>query len=315
MATFPVIDLAPFLSPTSTRKERRAVALELDQACRNAGFFYLKGHGVPQDLLDNVRQHAIDFFETTSEDDKQRLALRSDDKARGYSRHVDAEKGSHEALDFYRPVEATGSPCGVGQGVNQWPTQPEDFRSVVETYVERMENLGRAVIEALALALGVDAKLFVSRVDEAFWQLRMIYYDRQTSPVSAKAGIGEHTDFGILTFLLADSTKGSLQVRSKTGEWMRADPIEGAFLCNLGDMLAEWTRGAYKSTAHRVVHVSDAPRISIPFFFDPNWDAFIEPVVPSRDGETEGRYVGVRYRDRFVGAMEEALVGVAALVA
>jgi len=64
---------------------------------------------------------------------------------------------------------------------------------VVETYVERMENLGRAVIEALALALGVDAKLFVSRVDEAFWQLRMIYYDRQTSPVSAKAGIGEHT--------------------------------------------------------------------------------------------------------------------------
>jgi len=80
-------------------------------------------------------------------------------------------------------------------------------------------------------------------------------------------------------------------------------------------MLAEWTRGAYKSTAHRVVHVSDAPRISIPFFFDPNWDAFIEPVVPSRDGETEGRYVGVRYRDRFVGAMEEALGGVAALVA
>ncbi|TKA25037.1 hypothetical protein B0A54_17455 [Friedmanniomyces endolithicus] len=315
MATLPVIDLAPFLSPTSTRRERREVALELDRACRNAGFFYLKGHGVPQELLDNVRQHAIDFFETTSEEDKKRLALKSDDKARGYSKHSDAEKGSHEALDFYRPVEATGSPCGVGQGVNQWPTQPEDFRSVVETYVERMENLGRAVIEALALALGVDAKLFVSRVDEAFWQLRMIYYDRQTSPVSAKTGIGEHTDFGILTFLLADSTKGSLQVRSKGNEWLSADPIEGAFLCNLGDMLAEWTRGAYKSTAHRVVHVSDAPRISIPFFFDPNWDAFIEPVVPSRDGETEGRYVGVRYRDRFVGAMEEALVGVAALVA
>ncbi|KAK1807576.1 hypothetical protein LTR12_018079 [Friedmanniomyces endolithicus] len=313
METLPIIDFAPFLLPTSTPQERRVVAVELDQACRNAGFFYLEGHGVPQDLLDNIRQHAIDFFKTSSEEDKQRLALRSDDKARGYSRHVDPQKGSHEALDSYRPVEATDSPCGIGQGVNQWPAKPDTFRSAVESYVDRMERLGRAVIEALALALGVDAGLFVSRVDKSFWQLRMICYGRQTSPVSAKAGIGEHTDFGILTFLLTDSTKNSLQVRSKTGEWMHADPIEGVFLCNLGDMLAEWTRGAYKSTAHRVVHNSDTPRVSIPFFFDPNWDAIIEPVVPSGDGNTEGRYVGVRYRDRYVGAMEEALGTVVAL--
>ncbi|KAK1085773.1 hypothetical protein LTR48_004230 [Friedmanniomyces endolithicus] len=176
-----------------------------------------------------------------------------------------------------------------------------------------MQGLGRAVIEALALALGVDAKLSVSRVDKAFWQLRMIYYDGHDSRFPAKAGIGEHTDFGILTFLLADSTKHSLQVRSKTGDWISADPIEGAFLCNLGDMLAEWTRGAYKSTAHRVVHNSDTPRVSIPFFFDPNWDAFVEPVTPPGDGETDGRYVGVRYRDRYVGAMEEALGTVVAL--
>ncbi|KAK0968850.1 hypothetical protein LTR91_016576 [Friedmanniomyces endolithicus] len=313
METLPIIDFSPFLLPTSTPQERRDVAVELDQACRNAGFFYLKGHGVPRDLLDNIRQDAIDFFKTTSEEDKQRLALKSDDKARGYSKHVDAEKGSHEALDFYRPVAPTESRCGIGQGVNQWPAKPDTFRSAVETYVDRMERLGRAVIEALALALGVDVKLFVSRVDKAFWQLRTICYGGQTSPVSAKAGIGEHTDFGILTFLLADSTKGSLQVRSKTGEWMHADPIEGAFLCNLGDMLAEWTRGAYKSTAHRVIHLSNTPRVSIPFFFDPNWDAIIEPVVPSGDEETDGRYVGVRYRDRYIGAMEEALGDVEAL--
>ncbi|TKA43992.1 hypothetical protein B0A54_04756 [Friedmanniomyces endolithicus] len=298
METLPIIDFAPFLLPTSTPQERRVVAVELDQACRNAGFFYLEGHGVPQDLLDNIRQHAIDFFKTASEEDKQCLALRSDDKARGYSKHVDAEKGSHEALDFYRPVEATDSPCGIGQGVNQWPAKPDTFRSAVESYVDRMERLGRAVIEALALALGVDAKFFVSRVDKAFWQLRMIYYGGQTSPVSANAGIGEHTDFGILTFLLTDSTKNSLQ---------------GVFLCNLGDMLAEWTRGAYKSTAHRVIHLSNTPRVSIPFFFDPNWDAFVEPVTSPGDGETDGRYVGVRYRDRYVGAMEEALGTVVAL--
>ncbi|TKA80917.1 hypothetical protein B0A55_01659 [Friedmanniomyces simplex] len=315
MAALPVIEFGPFLSPSSTAEQRRGVALELDQACRNTGFFYLKGHGVPQELLDGVRKNAIDFFRTASEDEKQRLALKPGDQARGYSKHVDPEKGSHEALDFYRPVAESSAPCTIGQGANQWPTKPEDFRPIAEAYVDRMEGLGKAVIEALALALGVDTSLLVSRIDKAFWQLRMICYGGQKSQVPAKAGIGEHTDFGILTFLLTDATKQSLQVRSKTGEWIYTDPMEGCFLCNLGDMLAEWTRGAYKSTAHRVIHTSSSPRVSIPFFFDPNWDAYIEPVLPSAEGETESQYVGVRYRDRYIGAIEQPLGEVAALPA
>ena len=81
-----------------------------------------------------------------------------------------------------------------------------------------METLGKSVIEALALALGIDTRLLVSRIDKAFWQLRMICYPGldEAGRGSVKAGIGEHTDFGILTFLLTDATTHSLQAVSYT---------------------------------------------------------------------------------------------------
>jgi isopenicillin N synthase-like dioxygenase len=46
-------------------------------------------------------------------------------------------------------------------------------------------------------------------------------------------------DYGCLTLLIADvHAKGSLQVKlPATGEWISADPIEGCFVCNIGDMV------------------------------------------------------------------------------
>ena len=116
-----------------------------------------------------------------------------------------------------------------------------------------------------------------------------------------------YTDFGILTFLLSDETPKALQVLSKSGEWIWADPIEGCYVCNIGDMLSEWTRNAYKSTLHRVCHNSDSLRISIPLFFDPNWDAFISPVLPSTDPEEQDGSRGIKYREKFIKSIDVPL--------
>jgi len=42
-----------------------------------------------------------------------------------------------------------------------------------------------------------------------------------------------------LTFLIADKhAKGSLQVRlPATRDWISADPVDGCFVCNIGDMM------------------------------------------------------------------------------
>jgi isopenicillin N synthase-like dioxygenase len=76
---------------------------------------------------------------------------------------------------------------------------------------------------------------------------------------------------------------------------------KGCFLVNISDMLSKWTHGIYKSTRHRVLHNSDKMRISVPFFFDPDWDAVISPVLPLDVEYREDE--GVLYREKFAKAI------------
>ena len=39
-----------------------------------------------------------------------------------------------------------------------------------------------------------------------------------------------------------------------------------------------WTSGAYKATPHRVKNTSGVSRVSLPFFFDPAFDAEVRPL-------------------------------------
>lgn len=132
----------------------------------------------------------------------------------------------------------------------------------------------------MALALdSSDEDLFVRETSNSFWVLRAIGYP-PLPPEQAGASCGAHTDYGCTTFLLADDTKGALQVLAKDGEtWVSADPMEGAYVVNIGDMMERWTNGLWKSTVHRVFHTGGEYRVSVPFFFEPNWDArFVYPV-------------------------------------
>jgi isopenicillin N synthase-like dioxygenase len=81
---------------------------------------------------------------------------------------------------------------------------------------------------------------------------------------------------------------------------------KGCFLVNIGDMLSKWTDGIYKSTRHRVLHTSDKMRISVPFFFDPDWDAVISPVLPLDVEHREDE--GWLYRVKFAKAIMYSVV-------
>lgn len=89
-------------------------------------------------------------------------------------------------------------------------------------------------------------------------------------------GVGEHTDYGLLTILKQDDS-GGLQVKSKSG-WVDAPPIPDSFVCNIGDMLDCLTGGRYRSTPHRVRNLQQRDRLSFPFFFDPNFNAQVRPI-------------------------------------
>ena len=89
-------------------------------------------------------------------------------------------------------------------------------------------------------------------------------------------GVGEHTDYGLLTILKQDDA-GGLEVKSGSNS-INAPPVPHSFVCNIGDMLDRMTSGVYRSTPHRVRNMSGRDRLSFPFFFDPNFDAIVETV-------------------------------------
>jgi len=111
---------------------------------------------------------------------------------------------------------------------------------------------------------------------------------------------GEHTDYGCLTILNQDSTRCALQVLRKDGEWVYANPIPGAFVVNIGDMIETWTNGLYKATLHRVINTMKNYRVSVPFFFEPNFDATVAPLPSCCSPDNPPKYPSVMYGDHLL---------------
>jgi isopenicillin N synthase-like dioxygenase len=135
-----------------------------------------------------------------------------------------------------------------------------------------------------------------------------IFHYPPSPPRSGGWGVGEHTDYGLLT-LLAQDDSGGLQVAAPEG-WIDAPPIPGTLVCNIGDMLDRLTGGWYRSTPHRVRNLSGHGRLSFPFFLDPGFDAEVPP-LPDRaaaSGDGKRRWDGQDLR-AFSGRYGDYLLG------
>jgi len=103
-----------------------------------------------------------------------------------------------------------------------------------------------------------------------------------------------HTDPGALTLLLQDA-RGGLQAYSKREGWVDVPPEPGTIVVNIGDVLQVWTNDRCVAGVHRVVPISHPQgRYSIPFFYQPSFDAEISPWLAP--GET-ARYRSFSWRD------------------
>lgn len=157
----------------------------------------------------------------------------------------------HEGIDFYRPVEkvlyidAEHPEKGYEllQGENQWPEHPKGFREAIEELWGGLERVGKAMMIAMAWALGYEGsdgdgdeeteRVFLKNTEKTFWVGRVIGYP-ELKTEGEEVSCGEHSDYGCTTFLLTDGTKGALQVRGKDGKWVQADPVEGCYVVNIG---------------------------------------------------------------------------------
>lgn len=333
----PIIDLSAFLDPSSTQEARQTTAQAINAACVNYGFFYLTGHGIPVSKLDEVISLARDFFALPLEEKNKIKRFdaggpEGGDGARGYQGLGENVTGGlqdmQEAIDWYRewPTDrkepGDGGPGSVKtlQGPNLWPSRPSELKPVYEAYIESVQKVGEALVHAMGVALDLgppvpdanhateDENVFVRNCDQSFWVMRMIGYpplpnahaiDPSSDP--DQFSCGAHTDYGCVTLLHSDSTPSALQVQLKDGTWLNADPIPGAFVVNIGDMIERWTNGLWKSTMHRVIHKGQGYRVSVPFFFEPNFEAVVKPLKDcvAKSGE-EAMHEGSTYGEHLL---------------
>jgi isopenicillin N synthase-like dioxygenase len=259
------------------------IAAAVDRACREVGFFSVVGHGIDPALPARLAALAREFF-ARPEAEKERVAMLHGGTAwRGwFPLHGELTSGTpdhKEGYYFGRELPADDTRVRVGlplHGRNLFPDRPDALAATVLAYLDALEDLGRRLTRALGAALGLDPDALVARwFRDPVILLRLFRYP-PAGPGDPDKAVGEHTDYGFLTLLWQDR-HGGLEVRSDDG-WVEIPPDPDAFVCNLGDMLDRLTGGRYRSTPHRVRSPERDERISIPFFFDPDWDARLEPL-------------------------------------
>jgi len=279
----PLIDVSALVAGTAARD---AVAAQIGAACRAHGFFYVTGHGVDPALVKRLEDLSHRFFDLPEETKMQwRMAL-GGRAWRGYfplggeltSGRPDWKEGLYlgTELPATHPLVQAKTPV---HGPNLFPDVP-GFRETILEYMDAVTRLGHRLMEGIALSLGLEAGYFAKRYTaDPLILFRLFNYPSQPVPegLDVQWGVGEHTDYGLLTILHQDHI-GGLAVHTPGG-WIDAPPVAGSFVCNIGDMLDRMTGGLYKSTPHRVKrNTSGHDRLSFPLFFDPNFEARVQRI-------------------------------------
>lgn len=302
MDRLPIIDV----SPERRARDASGIAAEIDRACRDTGFFYVEGHGVPAALTARVETLAREFF-ALDDDAKSAIAMRNGGRAwRGWfpvggeltSGVPDIKEGIYfgQELNPDDPRVVAGTPL---HGPNLFPSQPAGLRAAVLEYIDVVTDLGHVLLAGISRALDLDERWFDRNLTADPVVLFRIFHYPQLPAGSERWSVGEHTDYGLLTILAQDAS-GGLEVRGRNG-WVAAPPIPDTFVVNLGDMLERMTGGGYRSTPHRVRNTTGTDRISFPVFIDPAWDAEVLPIpfthVPRASTDATERWDGASVHD------------------
>jgi len=307
MTTIPVLDLQPLKDGVPGALEK--LGAELRHAFTEVGFYFVRNHGIPEELLDATFAEAERFHGQPLE---AKLSVKINEHNMGYmpmrgaTTRVNAVgdvalPNANEAVFFKRELTPDHPDVKAGlrfRGLNQWPAGLPGFRERILAACAAFEGLGMSLLPVYAVALGKPADFFAPFFNDPMFTLRMSHYPQQepTAPEN-EFGIAPHVDTSFMTILAQNKIPG-LSLRTTEGDWIDAPAPEGALLINGGQLLRRWTDNRFLATPHRVINRSGRERYAIPFFFDANYHAVMAPIT--EDG-TPGRMPPITYADFMTG--------------
>ena len=328
----PTVDITAFVADRTdsaggaAESARAEVVDRVRAACETVGFIQVVGHAIPDATIAGLTA-AMDWFFGLSPEEKCRHVPDRSDTV-GYSppkqwsliRSMGVQPANQmndffEGFNLARPAEDYP---GLGLSAEdyqhtRWPAEAS-FRTQVRAYFDEASRVARTMMTIFVAALGDAGDGLGSLFDHPLENMRLNNYALPEGEIDVDGdltGMGEHTDFGLVTVLWADQVPG-LQVLGGDGRWYDVQPRDGALLINLGDLLARLTNDRWSSTLHRVkppiVDGRVRRRRSAALFFEANADAtigtleqFVDPVTaPARYGAPIA--VGEHIRAKFRGS-------------
>jgi isopenicillin N synthase-like dioxygenase len=331
----PTVDLDPFLReegvivnepPTDAQL---LASRKIDKACRQHGFLHLTNFGLTDALRKRVFLSSKNLFHQDDSHKREKLKRINPSDNVGYS------PVQSESLNVSRPPELKEAfnvrfpPAHQ----NDFSGCPENFESAAEELQSVLKKAMQSYLTACALALDLPTDFFTQTLKEMdLCTIRFLHYPpcdfNETSEALDKPiRIGEHTDFGAVTFLLlGEHGAEGLQIKlveggevgGKSGGegegWLDIDMPAGGVIVNTGALMARWTNDEWRATAHRVIvsseQVASRERFSIAFFVDPDAGALVD--VHDRflqgDGKVK-RYEAITSLDYLFGKLKEMMPG------
>ncbi|KAH8690451.1 hypothetical protein BGW36DRAFT_439553 [Talaromyces proteolyticus] len=306
----PIIEISRIFS--DSLDVRKTVAKEIRDAAATIGFFYMKGHGIPEKVINTALQSAQDFFHQP-EEIKQRVNQANSKWFNGWNGPKSHRANAVESLDVresfgfrydprYDPSvdDVESIPQEIKDGFRAeeycW-TQTANlshFKTDVLEYWRSCLAVARRLIRIFALALDLPEDYFDAMTSHPDAAVALNYYPSIPDSVVEKAdaevvSIGSHTDLQFFTMLWQDQN-GGLQVLNRDGQWLNAKPIEGTFVVNIGDYLMRITNDRFISTVHRAKNFSKNERYSMPFFLGFNFNETCGVLPSCVDSDHPAKY-------------------------
>lgn len=287
--TIPSIDLAPL----RTGSDPQPVIEALTAAAAEVGFLQVTGHGIDSAVFDAMHAASQRFF-ALPEAEKRRVWIGNSTNHRGWvppgeEFFAGEAPDLKEAFDLSIELPADHPAVAPARmlGPNQWPDLP-GFREPVEAWYSAVFELGRDILQAWSLGLGLAPDRLTRHVNLPPAQLRLLHYPLDASRQD-RPGIGAHTDYEVLTLLRP--TAPGLEVLNEEGAWIEVPFDPDAIVINIGDLMEAWTGGRFTATTHRVRRVT-RERYAYPLFFTVDHETVVSP-LPELHSPDAARYPAV----------------------
>ncbi|XP_030486031.2 flavanone 3-dioxygenase [Cannabis sativa] len=272
----PVISLAGIDDNEGNR--RSEIRKKIVEACEDWGLFQVVDHGVDATLISQMTRLATEFFALPAQE-KLRFDM-SGGKKGGFivSSHLQGE-----AVQDWREIVTYFSQPKRLRDYTRWPDKPEGWIAVTEKYSDSLMELACKLLEVLSEAMGLEKEALTKACVEMDQKVVVNYYPKCPQP-DLTLGLKRHTDPGTITLLLQDQVGGLQATRDGGNTWITVEPVEGAFVVNLGDHGHYLSNGRFKNADHQAVVNSNTSRLSIATFQNPAPEAVVYP-LKIREGE------------------------------